>query len=85
MYAGGIEVCASAAWMASDMTAWVCNDSFPPLRIAALPDFIAKLVMLTMTSGRASKMTKRTPIGPARFFSHLQATERSFRDEAAHR
>lgn len=34
-----------------------------PLRIAAFPDLIAKEAMLAMTSGRASKMIKRTPIG----------------------
>lgn len=28
-----------------------------------VPDFIAKVAMLTTTSGRASKMTKSTPIG----------------------
>lgn len=38
-------------------------DSFPPLRIAALPDLMASEAMLAMTSGRASKMIRRTPIG----------------------
>lgn len=34
-----------------------------PFRIAALPDLIASDAMFAMTSGRASKMTKSTPIG----------------------
>ncbi len=38
-------------------------DSFPPFKIAALPDLIARLAMLTTTSGRASKMHSSTPIG----------------------
>jgi hypothetical protein len=33
------------------------------LRIAALPDLMASEAMLAMTSGRASKMIKSTPIG----------------------
>jgi hypothetical protein len=33
------------------------------LRIAALPDLIASEAMLAMTSGRASKMIRSTPIG----------------------
>ncbi|KAH3665247.1 hypothetical protein OGATHE_004062 [Ogataea polymorpha] len=44
--------------------AWnVCRDSFPPFKIAALPDLIAKAVMLAITSGRLSKMMSRTPTG----------------------
>lgn len=34
-----------------------------PLRIAAFPDFMAREAMLAMTSGRASKMINKTPIG----------------------
>lgn len=34
-----------------------------PLRMAALPDLIARAAMLAMTSGRASKMMRRTPMG----------------------
>ena len=34
-----------------------------PLSMAALPDLMAKEAMLAMTSGRASKMIRRTPIG----------------------
>lgn len=33
------------------------------------PDLIARAVMLTMTSGLASKMTKSTPIGQVTLFS----------------
>jgi len=38
-------------------------DSLPPFKIAALPDFMASEAMLAMTSGRASKMMRSTPIG----------------------
>ena len=38
-------------------------DSLPPLSIAAFPDLIARDAILAMTSGRASKMIKSTPIG----------------------
>ena len=38
-------------------------DSLPPLRMAALPDLMARDAMLAMTSGRASKMMRRTPMG----------------------
>lgn len=34
-----------------------------PLRMAALPDLMARLAILAMTSGRASNMMSRTPIG----------------------
>lgn len=34
-----------------------------PFRMAALPDFMANEAMLAMTSGRASKIIRRTPIG----------------------
>jgi hypothetical protein len=34
-----------------------------PFRIAALPDLMAREAMLAMTSGRASKMMRRTPMG----------------------
>lgn len=34
-----------------------------PFRIAAFPDFIARAAILAMTSGRASNMMRRTPIG----------------------
>ena len=37
--------------------------SLPPLSMAALPDLMAREAMLAMTSGRASKMIRRTPIG----------------------
>ena len=38
-------------------------DSLPPFRIAALADLIANEAMFAMTSGRASKMIKSTPMG----------------------
>lgn len=38
-------------------------DSLPPFRIAALPDFMASEAMLAITSGRASKMMRSTPMG----------------------
>ena len=34
-----------------------------PFNIAALPDLIARAAMFAITSGRASKMMSRTPIG----------------------
>ena len=34
-----------------------------PFNIAALPDLIARAAILAMTSGRASKMMSRTPMG----------------------
>jgi hypothetical protein len=34
-----------------------------PFSIAALPDLMASEAMLAMTSGRASKMMSRTPMG----------------------
>jgi hypothetical protein len=45
-----------------DMTIQVSNQIIP-FKIAALPDLIARDAMLAMTSGRASKMIKSTPIG----------------------
>lgn len=38
-------------------------DSRPPFKIAAFPDLIASAEILAMTSGRASKMIRSTPIG----------------------
>lgn len=55
-----------------------CRDSLPPLRMAALPDLIARAVMLAMTSGRASKMTSRTPTGQvSRYSSRLSSSFRA--------
>ena len=34
-----------------------------PFRIAAFPDLIARAVILAITSGRASNMMSKTPIG----------------------
>jgi hypothetical protein len=34
-----------------------------PFKIAALPDLIASEAIFAMTSGRASKMIRRTPMG----------------------
>ena len=34
-----------------------------PFRMAAFPDFMAKADMLAMTSGRASKIMRSTPMG----------------------
>jgi len=38
-------------------------DSFPPFKIAALPDLMAKEAMLAITSGLASNIMSSTPIG----------------------
>lgn len=43
---------------------WV--DSRPPFRMAALPDLRARAEMLAITSGRASKIMRRTPMGQVR-------------------
>jgi len=45
------------------MAAKLWEDSRPPFRMAALPDLRARAEMLAMTSGRASKMMRSTPIG----------------------
>jgi len=45
-----------------DRTVWRIDQEIP-FRIAALPDLIAREAILAMTSGRASKMIKSTPIG----------------------
>jgi hypothetical protein len=39
------------------------SDQYEPFKIAAFADLIANEAMLAMTSGRASKMIKSTPIG----------------------
>jgi hypothetical protein len=49
--------------MMDAMAAKLLLDSRPPLRMAAFPDLIANAEMLAMTSGRASKMMRSTPIG----------------------
>jgi hypothetical protein len=49
--------------MMEAMVAKLLEDSRPPLRMAALPDLMARAEMLAMTSGRASKMMRRTPMG----------------------
>lgn len=38
-------------------------DSLPPFRMAELPDLTASEAMFAITSGLASKMMSRTPIG----------------------
>jgi hypothetical protein len=59
----GTAVEASAREMTVEMVWKDAVDSLPPLRMAALPDLIAREAMLAMTSGRASKMIRRTPMG----------------------
>lgn len=49
--------------MMDAMAAKLWEDSRPPLRMAAFPDLMARAEMLAMTSGRASKMMRRTPMG----------------------
>ena len=45
------------------MAAKLLLDSRPPFRMAAFPDLMARAEMLAMTSGRASKIIKSTPMG----------------------
>lgn len=59
----GTSVFSNAAEMVDAMALKDSVDSFPPLRIAALADLMARDAMLAMTSGLASKMIKRTPMG----------------------
>lgn len=59
----GTDVDSRADDMTFEMAMKDSVDSLPPLRIAAFPDLIASEAMLAMTSGRASKMMRRTPIG----------------------
>lgn len=79
MAALGTSVEASASDITLEIAMNDSVDSFPPvefshrtaglskreepLRIAAFPDFIANDAILAMTSGRASKITSRTPMG----------------------
>ena len=42
---------------------FVLTASFPPFKITALEDFIARAEIWEITSGRASKMIPKTPIG----------------------
>ncbi len=69
MNVGGKDVVARALEMSWERRLAVCNDSLPPLRIAALPDLMARAAMFTTTSGRASKMTSKTPIGQVTRYS----------------
>lgn len=75
----GTSVFANALDMVTDMARKERVVSFPPVRcqglalellerclplsIAAFPDFMAREAMLAMTSGRASKIINKTPIG----------------------
>lgn len=75
----GTSVDSRAAEMTFEIATNDSVDSFPPrklldmnlqeigkavpFKMAALPDLIAREAMLAMTSGRASKMIKSTPIG----------------------
>lgn len=47
-----------------------------PFRIAALPDLIARAAIFAMTSGRASKIISRTPIGQV-ILSKVRPSSRS--------
>jgi hypothetical protein len=49
--------------MMDAIAAKLCEDSRPPLRMAAFPDLMARAEMLAITSGRASKIMRRTPMG----------------------
>lgn len=59
----GTAVFSRAAEMVEAMALKDSVDSLPPLRIAALADFMARDAMLAITSGRASKIIRRTPMG----------------------
>lgn len=52
------------------------NRTRKPLRMAALPDLIANEAILAMTSGRASKMIRRVPIGQVTRFSSRPSSSR---------
>jgi hypothetical protein len=56
----------SAVEIREAIAAKLCDDSLPPFRIAALPDLRARAEMLAITSGRASKIMRRTPMGQVR-------------------
>lgn len=47
-----------------------------PFRIAALPDLMARAAIFAMTSGRASKIMSRTPMGQA-ILSKIKPSSRS--------
>lgn len=49
--------------MIDAMAAKLLLDSLPPFNIAAFPDLMASAEMLAITSGRASKMIRSTPMG----------------------
>ena len=59
----GTVVVSRADEMTFDIAIKDSVDSFPPFKIAAFPDLIASEAILAMTSGRASKIIRRTPIG----------------------
>lgn len=73
-----MEVVERAAEITFAMAAkeWVL--SLPPFRITALPLLRARAVIFAITSGRASNITKRTPMGEvslyrSRFWSSFVA------------
>lgn len=47
-----------------------------PFKIAAFPDFIAREAMFAMTSGRASKIIRSTPIGQVTLSSSKPSSNR---------
>ena len=50
-------------FITSIIAIFVFVDSFPPFKTTAFEDFIAKAVICDITSGRASKIIPKTPIG----------------------
>lgn len=52
------------------------KQEFLPFKMAAFPDFIAREAILAITSGRASKMIKRTPIGQETLSSSSPSSSR---------
>jgi hypothetical protein len=59
----GTLVVDRAREMIDAMAEKLWDDSRPPFRMAALPDLIARAEMFAITSGRASNIMRRTPIG----------------------
>lgn len=45
-----------------------------PLRIAAFPDLIERAAILAMTSGRASNIISKTPIGQVTLSSSISSS-----------
>ena len=62
-FLGKFSIFSKVEFIIAKIVSFVCLDSLPPFKITAFEDLIAKDEICAITSGRASNIIPKTPIG----------------------